>query len=131
MATMVALRRGGLSSERLVFVAPMHELRSYLDQFTAALSLGRRARGRLDATLEAKVGMLVEDFELLGMAEQAGTPPLLVVHDRNDRRLAWAASVELVERWPQARLVSTEGLGHSRLLADPAVHAEVVRFVSA
>jgi pimeloyl-ACP methyl ester carboxylesterase len=131
MATMVALRRGRLASERLVFVAPMHELRSYLDQFAAGLSLGRRARRRLDASLEARVGMLVEDFELLGMAEQTATPPLLVVHDRNDRRLAWAASVELVQRWPQARLVSTEGLGHSRLLGDHVVHEEIVRFVSA
>jgi pimeloyl-ACP methyl ester carboxylesterase len=74
--------------------------------------------------------MLVEDFELVGMAAQAGAAPLLVVHDRNDRRLAWAASVELVDRWPDARLLTTEGLGHSRLLGDRAVHEEIVRFVS-
>ena len=131
MATMVALRQGRLAAERLVFVAPMHELRSYLDQFAAGLGLGRRARRRLDASLEARVGMLVEDFALLGMAERTTAPPLLVVHDRDDRRLAWAASVELVERWPQARLVTTEGLGHSRLLGDGAVHEEIVRFVRA
>ncbi len=130
MATMLTLRSGRLSAERLVFVAPMHELRSYLDRFAAGLNLGRRARRRLDASLEAHVGMLVEEFALLSMAEQAGTPPLLVVHDRNDRRLAWAESVALVDRWPDARLVTTEGLGHSRLLGDPAVHAEIVRFVS-
>ena len=130
MATMLALRQGRLSAERLVFVAPMHELRSYLDRFAAGLRLGHRARRRLDASLEARVGMLVEDFELLGMAEQIGTAPLLVVHDRNDRQLAWAASVELVDRWPHARLLTTEGLGHNRLLGDRAVHEEIVRFVS-
>jgi pimeloyl-ACP methyl ester carboxylesterase len=130
MASMLALRHGRLSAERLVFVAPMHDLRSHLDQFAAGLRLGPRARRRLDASLEARVGMRVGDFELLGMAEWAGTPPLLVVHDRNDRRLAWAASRELVDRWPQARLLTTEGLGHSRLLGDRAVHEEIVRFVS-
>ena len=130
MASMLALRQGRLSAERLVFVAPMHDLRSHLDQFAAGLSLGPRARRRLDASLEARVGMRVEDFELLGMAERVGTPPLLVVHDRNDRRLAWAASGELVDRWPHARLLTTEGLGHSRLLGDRAVHEEIVRFVS-
>ena len=130
MATMLTLRDNRLSAERLVFVAPMHELRSYLDRFAAGLNLGRRARHRLDASLEAHVGMLVEEFELLSMAEQARDPSLLVVHDRDDRRLAWAGSVELVDRWPDARLVTTEGLGHSRLLGDPAVHAEIVRFVS-
>ena len=78
----------------------------------------------------AHQAVLVEEFALLSMAEQAGTPPLLIVHDRNDRRLAWAESVALVDRWPDARLVTTEGLGHSRLLGDPAVHAEIVHFVS-
>ena len=75
MATMLTLRSGRLSAARLVFVAPMHELRSYLDRFAAGLNLGRRARRRLDASLEAHVGMLVEEFALLSMAEQAGTPP--------------------------------------------------------
>jgi pimeloyl-ACP methyl ester carboxylesterase len=130
MATMVALRLGRLSAERLVFVAPMHELRSYLDRFADSLGLGRRARRRLDADLEAHVGMLVEDFALLGLAEETERAPLLVVHDRNDRRLGWADSVALVDQWPGARLVTTEGLGHSRLLGDPAVHEAIVDFVS-
>jgi pimeloyl-ACP methyl ester carboxylesterase len=74
--------------------------------------------------------MLVREFELLDLAAKAGTPPLLVVHDRDDRQLPWADSAALVDRWPQARLVTTQGLGHSRLLADRVVHEEVVRFVS-
>ncbi|HZA04066.1 MAG TPA: alpha/beta fold hydrolase [Propionibacteriaceae bacterium] len=130
MATMVALRLGRLSAERLVFVAPMHELRSYLDRFADSLGLGRRARRRLDADLEAHVGMLVEDFELLNLAEDTQPAPLLVVHDRNDRQLGWAESVALVDQWPGARLVTTEGLGHSRLLGDSAVHEAIVDFVS-
>ena len=129
MATMVALRHGRLSVERLVFVAPMPELRSYLDRFAGSLGLGRRARRRLDADLEARVGMLVEEFELLGLAN-AEPPPLLVVHDRDDRQLPWADSAALVDRWPYARLVTTEGLGHSRLIGDRAVQDEIVGFLS-
>jgi pimeloyl-ACP methyl ester carboxylesterase len=130
MATMVALRLGRLSVERLVFVAPMPELRSYLDRFTGSLGLGRRARRRLDADLQTRVGMLVEEFELRGLAVDPEPPPLLVVHDRDDRQLAWADSAALVDRWPHARLVTTQGLGHSRLLGDRTVHDEIVRFLS-
>jgi pimeloyl-ACP methyl ester carboxylesterase len=57
-------------------------------------------------------------------------PPLLVVHDRDDRRLPWAESVALVDMWPGARLTTTAGLGHSRVLGDPAVHEAIVGFVS-
>ena len=130
MATMVVLRLRRLSVERLVFVAPMHELRSYLDRFADSLGLGRRARRRLDADLEARVGMLVEEFELVDLAKNAGSPPLLVVHDRDDRRLAWAESVALVDQWPDARLLTTTGMGHNRPLGDRAVHDAIVRFVS-
>jgi pimeloyl-ACP methyl ester carboxylesterase len=130
MATMVALRLGRLSVERLVFVAPMPELRSYLDRFAGTLGLGRRARRRLDADLGARVGMLVEEFELRGLSPEFEPPPLLVVHDRDDRQLPWADSAALVDRWPHARLVTTQGLGHSRLLGDRAVHDEIVGFLS-
>lgn len=44
MATMLTLRFGWTSVERLVFLAPMAELRSHLDQFGQQLRLSNRAR---------------------------------------------------------------------------------------
>ena len=52
--------------------------------------------------------------------------PTLVVHDRGDRQTPYADSVRLVESLPDARLVTTDGLGHRRILQDSAVVRQVV-----
>ena len=58
--------------------------------------------------------------------------PLLIVHDRRDRETSYDDSVELAQTWAgPARLISTDGLGHRRILSDQQVVDEVVRFVSA
>jgi hypothetical protein len=41
----------------------------------------------------------------------------------------WSGSRDLSRAWPDARLLTTGGLGHRRILSDPKVVAEVVRFV--
>jgi pimeloyl-ACP methyl ester carboxylesterase len=69
-------------------------------------------------------------FELTGMARQMTPPPVLVVHDRDDRETAWSGGRDLSRAWPDARLLTTSGLGHRRILSDPKVVAEVVRFVA-
>jgi pimeloyl-ACP methyl ester carboxylesterase len=57
------------------------------------------------------------------------TTPLLVVHDRDDNETLWEDGVTLVETWPGARMITTEGLGHRRILRDPAVVEAGTRFV--
>jgi pimeloyl-ACP methyl ester carboxylesterase len=59
------------------------------------------------------------------------SPPLLLVHDRQDAETSWADSAAIAQAWPGSRLVTTTGLGHRRILRDPAVVAEVVGFVAA
>ena len=51
--------------------------------------------------------------------------PTLVVHDRGDRQTPYADAVRLVASLPDARLVTTDGLGHRRILKDAAVVRQV------
>jgi pimeloyl-ACP methyl ester carboxylesterase len=130
MAAMLALRFGWLSTERLVFLAPMCGLQRQLDTFADALKLGRRTRLRMAAQIHDRVGFTVEEFELVQMAAYAQDAPLLVAHDTSDRYTPYSDSVSLVDQWPgEARLLTTDGLGHNRLLRDPRVTAAVVDFV--
>jgi hypothetical protein len=52
------------------------------------------------------------------------------VHDRADREIPYDAAERLVASWPQADLVSTDGLGHQRILRDADVIALVAMFVA-
>jgi hypothetical protein len=54
----------------------------------------------------------------------------MVVHDRGDREVPYDDGVAAAATWPGARLVSTTGLGHRRLLDEPEVVAMVANFVT-
>jgi hypothetical protein len=51
------------------------------------------------------------------------------VHDSGDRQTPYADAVRLVEGLPDARLVTTNALGHRKILRDERVLREVVEFI--
>jgi hypothetical protein len=65
------------------------------------------------------------------VSREVDTPPLLVVHDRDDRETFWRESQDIVAAWPDATLRTTTGLGHRRILREPSIVGEVVDFVIA
>ncbi|TQM62354.1 alpha/beta hydrolase [Humibacillus xanthopallidus] len=129
LSTLLALRDGWLGTERLVLVAPVSGVPGVVERLRAELGFGDRVERRLVALAERRTGYAVDDLELVGLAGAIERPRLLVVHDLMDREAPHAASVRLVGEWAGAELYSTAGLGHRRVLADPAVAGAVVRFV--
>ncbi len=127
-AAAIALR-DGLAATRAVFVAPFVDVTPYTHEFARRLGFGERIRARMVRRLEHRFGVPMSYFDLTLMARQMTPPPVLVVHDRDDRETRWPDSSDLSRAWPDARLLTTSGLGHRRILSDPGVVAEVVRFV--
>jgi pimeloyl-ACP methyl ester carboxylesterase len=120
----------GLDSPKLGFVAPTVEPISHTRDMARALGFSERTRMGLLRRLEAMVGRPMADFDLLAMPDRAALPPTLVVHDRDDREISYGEAERLVASWPQADLVSTDGLGHQRILRDADVVALVAMFVA-
>jgi pimeloyl-ACP methyl ester carboxylesterase len=127
-ATAVALR-DGLVASRAVLVAPFVDVVPYTYGFAGRFGFGERVRARMVRRFERRLGVPMSSFDLTGMARQMTPPPVLVVHDRDDRETTWSGGRDLSRSWPGARLLTTSGLGHRRVLSDPTVVAEVVRFV--
>jgi pimeloyl-ACP methyl ester carboxylesterase len=120
----------GLAVGRLAFISPMADPLPYTRTFAGRLGFGERVRTRLVARVEGRVAMPMSAFDVPAMASRVAAPPLLLVHDRQDAETSWSDSAAIAQAWPGARLVSTAGLGHRRILRDPAVVAEVVGFVA-
>lgn len=110
----------GVPAERLVLVAPNHEFGDIVSQFSRHLRLGDRTRDHLRATLEEITGRSMADFDLAPLGSGGAMPPTLVVHDRDDAETPYRVAEQLVGSWTGARLVTTHGLGHHRVLAAPA-----------
>lgn len=131
LSALLALRDGWLSTERLVLIAPVEGVPDFLRRFREVLRFGRRTERHLVARAERRTGYPVAELDVARLGAQLDARPhLLVVHDLDDRETAHGPSARLVAHWPGARLYSTAGLGHRRILADAAVGGAVARFAA-
>lgn len=129
IATYLALRFGWLGTKRLVLIAPMVESRSLFNQFQAALGFGERTRRAFDRSILGWVGIPVAEFDARFQAAHVDPVPTLVITDRGDRQTPYEDVVDFAESI-DAPLVTTEGMGHRKVLRDRRVIACVVEFVS-
>jgi pimeloyl-ACP methyl ester carboxylesterase len=121
--------RDGIVPDRAVYVAPMVDITSYGEPFVRMLGGGPRIWAKFITRVERRFGLRMSYFDLAAMASELTTPRLLIVHDRDDHETSWDASRRLASRWPDAQLLTTTGLGHNRILSDPAVVSAAVDFI--
>ncbi|MDP3890444.1 alpha/beta fold hydrolase [Nocardioides sp.] len=129
IATYLTQRLGRLAPGRVVLIAPMVESASLFDAFQAALGFGDRTRSAFDRRVDEFVGISVEEFDARVQAAHVPPVPTLVVHDLSDRQTPYAQARKLVDALPQARLLTTDALGHRRILGDHKVVREVLGFL--
>lgn len=129
IATYLTLRFGWLGTRRLVFIAPMVESASLFDQFQGALGFGARTRRAFDRAVDEFVGIQVAEFDARVQATYSEPLPTLVVADRSDWQTPYDDAVDFAQS-VGAELVTTEGLGHRRILRDAHVVRTVVDYVS-
>jgi pimeloyl-ACP methyl ester carboxylesterase len=125
-----ALARGLPLAAAVVVGAPRSPA-EFFHAFGDALGLAPSLRARIRSRIEARVGIGMDELDVARRAADlpADAPPLLVLHDRRDAEVPHADGEAYAAAWPEARLVSTEGLGHRRILRDGGVIAEAVAFV--
>jgi pimeloyl-ACP methyl ester carboxylesterase len=129
ISTYLAIRYGWLGTERLVFVAPMVQFTGLLDQFQEVLGFGPRSRRVLEREVKDFVGIPVREFDARFQAAYVDPLPTLVLTDRGDRQTPYADVVHFAETI-DAPLITTEGLGHRKILRDPETVRTIVEFVT-
>lgn len=129
-AVLLAGQRHGLDVARNALISPNVLIDDAVARFAQTLALDADERRRFEQALVASSGVDLETLHLDQLIEgrDAG---MLVVHDREDREVPLRHGDQLAASWPNAQLVLTEGLGHRKILRDPAVIERVVAFVGA
>jgi pimeloyl-ACP methyl ester carboxylesterase len=126
-AAAIALGRG-IRLGRLVTIGSPSDLLAQTRRFAAAVGLPEAARARMQRRIERRVGLPLSVFDI---AAQSRPPaPVLVVHDQGDGEIPYQEGRRLAEAW-SAELMSTQGLGHRRILRDPGVLARISGFMGA
>lgn len=127
-AVLLAHARAGLAAERNVMVAPNVLIGDAVRRFAHLVGLDDRDRAALEQRLADQSGVGVDELALDRLAG-IRTDALLVFHDHDDHEVPFEHADRLAAIWPHAELRTTEGLGHRRILRDPAVLAATVAFL--
>jgi len=106
---------------RYVLLAPMAVPVNGVFRTFRLLNVSRRVFPHFESWLRNLTGSVsFDDFN----AERRVTRidrPALVIHDRLDRETPWEEGERYASLWPGARLMTTEGLGHNRMVDHPSV----------
>ncbi len=127
-AVSVLAQQRGLRAGALSFIAPLPSLEYGVHQFALRAHLPLPVMDRAARLIEAELGITRRAIELSAVGAELHTP-LLCVHDTEDTIISVEGSRRVAELWPDARLVETTGLGHTRLLRDAKVVSMAIAFL--
>ena len=122
VAVAIALSRG-LRLQSTVLISPPSDLVGYSRRFARWTWMPEALRRAMQAAIEERFGLRWFELEIPRLAPRLKTPAL-VIHDHGDGIVPWTQGAALARAWPGARLLSTVGLGHGRILeSDIALRA--------
>lgn len=113
----------------VVAIAPARRIESAVQRFIVRSGLRPALHRELRAILEGAFGDDV--WEQLDAAPTLATLPVrgVIVHDTRDREIPWVEVQSMAEAWG-VELVTTEDLGHRRILTDDAVRTIVTEHIT-
>lgn len=115
-------------ADRLILVAPAADMKAAASRFFRFVRLGEHLRQPFYDWLLRRTGVSVEQLQVHRRLPALGQPAL-IVHDLDDEDVPWSEGERYAQFWPGARLFTTEGLGHRRVLDAPEVIEAALAFV--
>jgi pimeloyl-ACP methyl ester carboxylesterase len=127
-ATALALGQG-LRAERAVLIAPPADPSEWTRHLARRLGMTARVLRLMQTRIERRLGFHWSELDVPRLASRL-LVPLLVIHDRDDAEVPYADGQAVAAAAPEARLVTSHGLGHRRILREPRLVKEAVSFVA-
>lgn len=115
-------------AERLILLAPAVDMKAAASRFFRFVRLGEHLRQPFYDWLLRRTGVSVEQLQVYRRLPALGQPAL-IVHDLDDADVPWDEGERYAQFWPGARLYTTQGLGHRRVLDAPEVIDAALAFV--
>jgi pimeloyl-ACP methyl ester carboxylesterase len=125
----LALARGKAGFRKIVLVSPPSDLVGYSRRFARWHWIPESMRRSMQSAIEERYGVRWDELELSRLASHLSAQAL-VIHDREDRVVPIGQGEDVARHWPGARLLTTQGLGHGRILQDERVTTVAADFIS-
>lgn len=125
-----ALSKSNYEVDRLIFLTNPNKVERIFDDFKNFIGLGDRAYNELLKLTQEKLGEPIEAVSVQENLAKINFQKLLLVHDKNDRVLAYDNSLEVKQATPKAELATYENIGHYKMLWNSDVIDQCGQFLS-
>jgi pimeloyl-ACP methyl ester carboxylesterase len=115
---------------RLVLMSVPSSTRKVATRFADLLHLPPSVVQRMGRFIEEQYGRSAESFSLLETGRHLPVQRALLLHDREDPNVPFAEAEEIAYHWPALDFRPTTGMGHNRIMRDPAIIRQVIEFIS-
>jgi pimeloyl-ACP methyl ester carboxylesterase len=117
---------GNENLEKIVILGAPSEFQIILKNYVQLLSLNKRMKKHLESHFSKKFKMEINSFSSSTFAEKINIPGL-IVHDIDDKIVAFDEGQKIAHSWKNADFIQTQGLGHS--LHDDKIYARIAAFL--
>ncbi len=115
-------------ADRLILVAPAADMKAAASRFFRFVRLASYLREPFYEWLHRRTGVHIDELQVERKLPMLGQPAL-IVHDLDDDEVPWSEGERYAQYWPGARLFTTQGLGHRRVLDAPEVIEAALAFI--
>ncbi len=126
-AALVLAQNEDWRAERVVAIAPPASMQAAAERYMRFVYLGAHLLERFLGWHEHATGVKVRDLDVRPHLRTLGQP-CLIVHDLDDFEVPWGEGELYAYHWHSARLLTTQGLGHHKVLDAPEVIDAVLAF---
>lgn len=133
MALTNAVHRNDLKVSRVAVIASPFSMNYIIESFRKIINIDSKITDMMVERIQKRILKLknVDVFSLsLESFASSFKTPILVIHDSEDRDVAYEQGKEYAENFPNAEFISTTGLGHRRILRDAGIIDKLTKFIT-
>lgn len=127
MSVLNAIKQN-LAVKKAVTIGSGDVIQDIIDDFVKNLKLKPEYGLRLKDHFETKFGGKMDDYSAYKAAQMVQIP-VLVIHDQNDGDVSVNSAFHIEKHLTHSELLITEGLGHRKIVGDPAVIEAILKFI--
>jgi pimeloyl-ACP methyl ester carboxylesterase len=127
MSILNALKQN-FTVKKAVTIGSGDVIQDIIDDFVKNLKLKPEYGLRLKDYFETKFVGKMDDYSAYKAAQMVQIP-VLVIHDQNDEDVSVNSAYHIDKHLAHSELLITEGLGHRKIVGDPAVIEAILKFI--
>jgi predicted alpha/beta-fold hydrolase len=113
---------------KVITISAASSINTIVNTYKENLNLSTKVVDKLFTDIERKFNVKIDDYsidKLYDFLPQSG----LLIHDEFDYVIPFSEISIIKQRWPNANMFTTKGLGHHRILKDFQVILEILKYL--